>query len=599
VGHAVTPAGGTRSPGTAADSAGGSAGDLDELDASLAVHDELIARRGVEIWIGAEPTFTRADSLDPAWNSAASGDDKLARAHAVALALGARLPGASVSRVIGRQFPDEDEPRFAFGVRWRDDAQGAGTACAIDAAPALPPLDLGAPGGDRWLTVTPDPGVVEVNMAPGATVRSFADQAHRIWHAARAAGLSASRYRFNGDLADAGGGGQLSLGGERPDRSPFVRYPHVLPALIRYVNNHPSLSYWFASECVGSASQGPRPDEGTRERWDELGVTLGWIERLADRGELPPDRLWQALGSLLVDSSGNAHRAEINVEKLWNPHIPAHGPRHGRMGLVELRAIRMPERPAMLAALAVLFRSIVARLIVADYREPLIDWHDELHDRFALPAALSHDLRHVLGDLDEHQLGVPAQLRSELSAWRSPGIACRLGDATLIVRPALEFWPLVGDVASQERAGARIVDASTVRWELSLDGAGPDRVAVSAGDGAVPLRWAHLRALGDGARALGIRRRIYQPMVGFHPGLPAADPLTIEWAWAGRAQRIDLWAWRPGGGPYPGLPVDDADAVTRRQERIAVTTRDDDGLAARVSGHWPETRPFTIDLRAP
>jgi len=570
----------------------GDAGDLEELDASFAMHDELIARRGVEIWIGAEPTFTRADSLDPAWTSAASGDDKLARAHALAVALGDRLSGAAVSRVVGRQFPDEDEPRFAFGVRWRDDSQAPGSRCAADAAPEMPPTD---PGADRWLTVTPDPGVVEVNMAPCSSVRSFAHQAHRVWASAATAGLAACRYRFNGDFADAGGGGQLSLGGARPGHSPFVRYPHVLPALIRYVNNHPSLSYWFANECVGSASQGPRPDEGARERWDELGVTLGWLEQLADRGELPPETLWQALGSLLVDSSGNAHRAELNVEKLWNPHIPPHGPRHGRMGIVELRAIRMPERPAMLAALAVLLRSIVARLAVSDYREPLVDWHDELHDRFALPAALSRDLRHVLGDLDEHGLGVPAQLRPELEAWRPAGITCRLGDAILTLRPALEFWPLVGDVASQERAGARIVDASTQRWEISIDGPGPERVAVSAG-GTSPTqpRWAHLHSLGDSVRAVGVRRRIYQPMVGFHPSLPPSDPLVVEWAWAGRCQRIELWAWRPGGGAYAGLPADEAEAVARRQERIAVVTRPGTLTAA---AHWPEQRPFTIDLR--
>jgi uncharacterized protein (DUF2126 family) len=460
----------------------------------------------------------------------------------------------------------------------------------IDAAPEPPPTD---PGDDRWLTVTPDPGVVEVNMAPCGSARAFGHQAAKIWAAARAAGLSASRFRFNGDLADAGGGGQLSLAGARPEHSPFVRYPHVLPALIRYVNNHPSLSYWFANECLGSASQGPRPDEGTRERWDELAVTLDWLERLADRGELAPEQLWLALGSLLVDSSGNSHRAEINVEKLWNPHIAPHGPRHGRMGLVELRAIRMPERPAMLAAVAVLFRSIIARLAVSHYREPLVDWHDELHDRFALPAALSRDLRLVLGDLDEHGLGVPAQLRGELLAFRPPGITCRLGDATLTLRPALEFWPLVGDVASQERAGARIVDASTQRWELSIDGPGPERVAVGAGSAAP--RWAHLRALGDGVRAVGVRRRIYPPAIGFHPGLPATDPLVVEWSWGGRAQRIELWAWQPGGGPYAGLPIDDADAVARRQERIAVTTRPGEVTA---SGHWPEHRGFTIDLRS-
>ncbi|MGE0547766.1 MAG: transglutaminase family protein [Kofleriaceae bacterium] len=557
-----------------------------DLEASFALHDELLARRGVEVWIGAEPTFTRADSMEPAWTTRPEGDDKLHRAHALATALADQLPGASVSRVLGRQFPEEPAPRFAFGVRWRGTGSGAGERTAVDAPPVAPPIEL---DGDHWLTVTPDPGVVEVNMAPCASALEFARQAHRVWDAASSAGLAAVRHRYNGDIADSGGGGQISLGGSQPAASPFVRYPHVLPALLRYLNNHPSLSYWFASECVGSASQGPRPDEGTRERRDELEVTLGWLERLADRGELAPEQLWLGLGSLLVDCSGNSHRAEVNVEKLWNPHLVRHGVRHGRMGIIELRAVRMPERPTMLAALAVLLRSIVARLIVSHYRAPLIDWHDELHDQFALPSALSHDLRHVLGDLDEHGVGVPAQLRHELDAWRSSGIACRLGDATLMIRPALEFWPLIGDVASQERSGARLVDASTQRIELSIDGPGPDRVAIAS-------RWAHLRSLGGGVRAVGVRRRVFQPSLGLHPGMPATDPLVIEWSWSGRSQRIELWGWRAAGGPYDGLPRDATDALERRNERIVITMHDGD-VAARE--HWVQHQPFTVDIRQP
>jgi uncharacterized protein (DUF2126 family) len=312
-------------------------------------------------------------------------------------------------------------------------------------------------------------------------------------------------------------------------------------------------------------------------------VTLAHLERLADRGELSPDLLWRALAPLLVDSAGNAHRAELNIEKLWNPFMTAHGTRHGKMGLVELRAVRMPERPEMLGALAALVRAIIARLVVSDYREPLVDWHDELHDRYALPSALSRDLRLVLGDLDDHGLGLPAQLRHELDAWRSPGIACRLGDATLVL-VALEFWPLIGDVASQERAGARIVDASTQRLEISLEG-GPDRVAING-------RWAVARTLGDTLSSVGVRRRVYVPSLGLHPDLPPLDPLVIEWAHAGRAQRIELWAWKPDGGPYPGLPTDADDALARRSDRIRVTNI----AAVTATGHWPETRPF-IDLR--
>jgi uncharacterized protein (DUF2126 family) len=193
----------------------------------------------------------------------------------------------------------------------------------------------------------------------------------------------------------------------------------------------------------------------------------------------------------------------------------------------------------------------------------------------------------VLGDLDSHGLGLPPQLRAELDAWRSPGIACRLGEATLTIRPALEFWPLVGDVASQEKAGARIVDASTQRLELAVEGP-IDRIAIAG-------RWAHLRALGDGPRVLGVRRRIYLPSPGFHPNLPPLDPLVIEWEHGGRGQHIELWAWKPYGGPYDGLPRDASEALARRNERIAITNIDG---AIDADGRWPETRPFTIDLRA-
>lgn len=578
--------------------------DDDPLAGSIAAHDDLIARRHVDVWVGAEPTFTRDGATAPAWHAEAEGDDKLARGEALAHAFARGLPGAVVARVCGRQYPGEAAPRFAIGVRWRDDgtpaeppAVAADADAADGAALPMPPSEL---AGDHWLTVTPDPGVVEVNLAPAASLQAFAAQARRVWAAADRAGLSPTRARYNGDLVDSGGGGQLTLGGAHPTASPFVRYPHLLPALVRYLNNHPSLSYWFANECVGSASQGPRPDEGARERYDELALTLAWLEQLADAGELSPECAWQALAPLLVDGAGNSHRAELNIEKLWNPQLAAHGTRHGRMGVVELRAVRMPERPQMLVALAAVLRSLVARLVVADYRAPLIDWHDELHDRFALPAALARDLRLVLGDLDEHGLGVPAALRRELLAWRPAGIACRLGEATLEIRPALEFWPLIGDVASQETAAARLVDASTARLELSIEGPGPARVVVAG-------RWARLLPLGpdaDAARAIGVRRRVYQPAPGLHPGLPSLDPLVIEWSWAGRTQRITLWAWRPDGGAYDGLPRDADDARARRQARIEIETRAGEltaeGAGAKgAEGVWPATRPYTLDLRLP
>src|SRR5450755_3463394 len=136
---------------------------LDDIFAALSAHDDLIARRSIDVWVGGEPTFTRPDSLDPTWASAAEGDDKLARALALANDLADTLPGASVSRVVGRTYLDEKQPRFAFGVRWRDDGTGDASRVPLDAEPIEPPVDL---ADHHWLSVTPDPGVVEVNMAP-------------------------------------------------------------------------------------------------------------------------------------------------------------------------------------------------------------------------------------------------------------------------------------------------------------------------------------------------------------------------------------------------------------------------------------------------
>jgi uncharacterized protein (DUF2126 family) len=380
---------------------------------------------------------------------------------------------------------------------------------------------------DVWVGAIPafaltnTPHVVSRQLGPFATARELWRDARDEWSAAMTAGLHT-----------AGAGLVLGLGGQTAAGSPFVRYPHVVPALLRYLNNHPSLSYWFAGEHVGALSPGARPDEGSRELFDELGVSLGWLEQLADHGELAADSTLRALGPLLGD------HAELRITKLAD-------------GVLELPAIRMPEQPGMLAALAALFRSIVARLVVAHYREPLVDWHDELHDRFALPTALQHDLRLVLGDLDEHGLGMPAQLRHELEAWRPDALVCRLGDARLELRRALEFWPLV-----DERA-------ATQRWELAIHGYGPDRVVVAG-------QWAQLRDLGDGTRAIGVRRRVAEG--GLHGGMPVVDPLVIEWECDGRAQRILLRA----------------DGTLETEGRPAGVT---------ATCYWPETFPFTIDLR--
>ncbi len=567
---------------------------LATLRAEAEVHDAQLARRGLDIWIGAEPTFTRRESTEAPWLSAAEGGDKLERARALVNGLGARLPrGTALSRVIGRHFPEEDAPRFAWGVRW---PRGAPARTGQEPPPIAPALDapaVAAPAFDpdhAWLTVTPDPGVVEVNLAPTASLATFTDQAALVWAAAVDAGLAPDRYRYNGDVTDSGGGGQLTFGGAVADASPFFRYPDLLPGVLRYVHNHPALSYWFTGECVGSASQGPRPDEGARERYDEYELTLEWLEHNADRGQLDRQALARALAPRRGDASGNSNRAEINVEKLWNPGLGA----RGQLGVIEFRALRMPPTPGALVAAAALFRAVIARCALDGYRAPLVDWQADLHDRWALPHFLALDLRQVLADLDDHGLGLLPQMRRLLQDDHRLVAVGQLPGASLAVARALEFWPLVGDTASQERRGARVVDASTERWQLAVSGAALDWLVVDGRRVDLPPadRWA-----GDDTRVIGVRRRAWVPSPGFHPGLPVQDPMVVEWGAGGQHQRLTLAGWRPGGGPYAGLPADAAEATARRVERIAVET-----VAAplpRPRASHRRTATYTIDLRRP
>jgi uncharacterized protein (DUF2126 family) len=519
----------------------------DSIAAAVREHDKQLG--DLKIWIGGEPTYTRMDSTDPVWIAKAEGDDKEERARAVLEALQRRIEGSRASPVKGRQFPGEEKPRFCYALTW---------------------------DGDRTLTVTPDPGVVEVNTAPSPNLEDFLAQLRTIDAAARDAGLSPFRYRWNGDIADSGGGGQLTLGGPSAEESPFFLHPTLLPSLVRYFNRHPSLSYGFAMECVGPAGQGPRPDEGTRERFDELAVA---VERFSfpDRPSTP-DAIAAAFHNLLVDGSGNPHRAEINVEKLWNEGHP-----RGRMGVVEFRALSMPSTPERAIAIAALFRSIAARAVKSPVDDPLIEWGRELHDRFSLPWFVARDLEEVLADLDAHGFPLPRALRALLHVEPDPIVEHTLGGSTIAIRRAREFWPLVGDVASQEWNTSRLVDPSTERLEIRVTGE-PGEVAVEG--------WAlPLVQVAPDVHVASVRRRAFVPLPGLHPGLPAKDPLEFTF----KQVSIALHAWRSDGEAYEALPDGSAEAERRRRERVRIRPASIEARPRPIPAHARSR--YGVDLR--
>ncbi len=436
-----------------------------------------------------------------------------------------------------------------------------------------PPVDAAT----ELTSVTPDPAVIEINSAPCADASAFLACSRWIHDAAAAQRLDPYRLYFNGVVADSGGAGQITLGGPTARTSPFIAEPRLLPRLVRFFNRHPSLSYLFCHDFVGSSGQSVRSDERGHDAFDELVLAL---ELLEHKSELAAESLWHSLASFLCDASGNSHRAELNIEKLWNPFLPG----RGRLGLVEFRALRMQHTPERATAIACLLRAITAMLAAAPYDDPLIDWGRELHQRFALPFYLEQDLASVFASLDAggFGLGEPIEQILWLDECRRWGTV-DLPGCTVEVRQALEFWPLLGDAASPEQAGgSRMIDAGTARVELRLrpprgeEGGGADWQAWQIMAGGVPLPMKDERDRYGRLRISGLRYRSFVPTWSLHPELPAQTPVQLRLCHPDqtRDQLLTLNEWRSDGSAYDGLPRELTDASRRRAERLTLEAVD-------------------------
>lgn len=484
--------------------------------------------------------------------------------------------------------PIFDVDRFCHVL---DALSQAALACELPAlviAGHPPPVDASV----AWTTITPDPAVIEVNMAPVAEAVDLLVRLRELQSVADAEGLAPLRLHYNGAESDSGGGGQVTLGGPSPEQSPFIVEPSLLPSLVRYFNRHPSLSYMHAPDSVGPGSQAPRADEGVPEFFRELALTLELLKREAHPSA---ETLWTAFAPFLADPSGNMHRTEINVEKFWNPYLGA----RGRQGLVEFRALRMGPSAEATAALAALLRAVVAMLADHPLDEPLVDWGDVLHQRFSLPFYLRRDLLEVLADLRTHGFALEEPLVTYLLDDRHRLLAQRvIMDCRVEIRRAVEFWPLVGDVATQEYGGSRAIDASTSRIEIRLCPSTVDTKlgdwTLSASDWELPLR-DDRDELGS-VRVIGLRYRSFVPARGLHPTLAVREALPlmlthpVHGAW-----RITLHEWRPDGAPYPGLPASVEEARARRDARCVVEATDS---VARTCPPPPEAcGDYIVDLR--
>jgi uncharacterized protein (DUF2126 family) len=438
------------------------------------------------------------------------------------------------------------------------------------------------------LDVTPDPGVLEVNIPPTRTAREHAVLVDAVFDAALNAGLHAEKFQLDGRQAGSGGGNHITLGGPTPLASPFVRRPDLLASLLTFAQHHPSLSYLFTGLFVGPTSQAPRLDEARTEAIYELEIALA---RAFDRREPAPPWLADALfRHLLVDVSGSTHRTEVCIDKLFDPQSP-----YGRQGLVELRAFEMPPHARMAVAQVALVRALVASFAKEPYRARLVRWGQVLHDRFLLPTWLWRDFEEVMDHLDAAGLSLPREAYRAFLEHRCPvaGVL-HVGDVKLELRNAIEPWNVLGEEAVATGT-ARFVDSSMERVELRVEGLVPERHAVTVNGHALPLR-----ATGAaGEHVGGVRFRAWAPPHSLHPHIGIHHPLRFDLVdrWGRRSLGACAYhVWHPAGRAFDAPPLTRFEAMARRAQRFTVESPTAWPAHAVATSAHPDA-PHTLDLR--
>jgi uncharacterized protein (DUF2126 family)/transglutaminase-like putative cysteine protease len=418
-------------------------------------------------------------------------------------------------------------------------------------------------------TITPDPGVIEVNVAPTASFAEQHQQLEVLYEQARQARLSTESFDIDGTHGGTGGGNHITLGGVTPADSPLLRRPDLLVSLLTYWQRHPSLSYLFAGRFIGTTSQAPRVDEGRTEALYELEIAFAEILRLGGSGPLDNRaKPWvtdRALRHLLTDITGNTHRAEFCIDKLYSPDSA-----RGRLGLLELRGFEMPPHLRMAMVQALLVRALVAWFWDEPLRAPLIHHGANLHGRYLLPHFLIHDIADVAADLRAHGIAFETSWLDPFTEFRFPRIGTAVFDGVEIeLRGAIEPWNTLGE-ESTATGTARYVDSSVERVQVRVIGADRHRYVVTCNGYPVPL----LATDNPDIHVGGVRFKAWQPPSALHPTITTDGPLQFE--------LVDLTAGtsrggctyhvtHPGGRAYDEPPVNAVEAESRRARRFEAT----------------------------
>ncbi len=409
------------------------------------------------------------------------------------------------------------------------------------------------------LVVSPDPGVIEVNIHPSKSWKELLHNTNTLYEQAYLSRLGTEKFMLDGRHTGTGGGNHITIGGAQPSDSPLLRRPDLLQSLITYWQHHPGLSYLFSGSFIGPTSQAPRIDEGRDEKLYEMEIAFSQVP---DSGFVPFYLVDRIFRHLLTDITGNTHRSEFCIDKLYSPDTSS-----GRLGILEFRAFDMPPHKHMSLLQMLLLRGLISMFWRKPYKHKLVRWGTQLHDKFMLSHYVKEDIQQVVNDLNDAGYPFDISWFNAYFEFRFPHYGTvNIQGINLEIRMGIEPWHVLGEEVSSTGT-SRFVDSSLEKIQVKLTGLNNARYILLCNGNRVPLKETRTR----GEYVCGIRYRAWQPPSALHPTIGVDTPLVFDIVdtWNGRSiGGCTYHVSHPGGRSYDTFPVNSYEAESRRISRF-------------------------------